>query len=371
MNNLIGESIFRGNWKKFSHSDLYDCLNLLPDKDLLKDIGFDEQIRWMTYLYSAPKTISGKTLNNRNHVIGLYDPFAKRKCFPAGLRFCINVYTGCSHWCKYCYSVGYIRDSFIGRKKKIYREQFVKDIEELKALNLTPSPLHLSNSTDPLQPLENVQKDMLWTLNKLSENQNLFTTITILTKNPELLSSNEYLTICREINNLKVEVSCAFFDEKRKSSIELCSPSIRSRLKGMASLRKSNISVALRLDPLFPREPLSQKYFKKPRLTDYGAPVAQTEGDINNLLKFANDINCYRIIVSPLKLTFGRYQKSDIVERYLPLYKELGEGKLIKKGNAFRMPNEYFVELLEYPKQLAKHYGIEIFYCKQSLFNTK
>ena len=62
-----------------------------------------------------------------------------------------------------------------------------------------------------------------------------------------------------------------------------------------------------------------------------------------------------------MKLTFGRYQKSDIVERYLSLYKELGGGTLIKKGNAFRMPKEYFVELLEYPKQLAKHYSMKYF----------
>ena len=76
MNNFRKYSDFPGNWKKFSKNELYNLLNLLPDKSLMEDVSIEEQIRWMTYLYSAPKTISGKILNNRNHVIGLYDPFA-------------------------------------------------------------------------------------------------------------------------------------------------------------------------------------------------------------------------------------------------------------------------------------------------------
>ena len=212
---------------------------------------------------------------------------------------------------------------------------------------------------------------MLWTLKNLSANQNLFGTISILTKNPELLLSNEYLQICKDIEKLKVEVSCAYYDEKRKSLFELNSPTIKSRLKGMEKLRENRIKVALRLDPLFPREPLPIEFFKKTKLIDYNSPIAQTDEDIYKMIKFANDINCCRIIVSPLKLIFGRYQKTDIVDKYLPLFKELGKGSPIKKGNSYRMPNKYFLRLFAYPKQLANHFGIELLHCKQSLLKTK
>ena len=69
MKNLNNDSVFGGNWKRFNYNKLIECLNLLPDKDLMNDITIDDKIRWMTYLYSAPKILSNKGLNNRNHII--------------------------------------------------------------------------------------------------------------------------------------------------------------------------------------------------------------------------------------------------------------------------------------------------------------
>ena len=60
-----------------------------------------------------------------------------------------------------------------------------------------------------------------------------------------------------------------------------------------------------------------------------------------------------------------------MLDKYALLYKELGNGKAIKKGTSFRLSNEYINHLLEYPKQLANKYGIEIFHCKHSLITTK
>lgn len=370
MDSLFGSLEFSGNWNKFGYEQMLDCLSLIPDKDLMIGIPLDEQLRWMAYLYSAPKIISSKVLGSRSHVFGLYDPFAKRKKFPAGLRYCVNPYVGCSHQCRYCYIIGYIPDSFSVRLKNNYRNQFEKDLSEIGALGLPPSPLHLSNSTDPLQSLEKYQGDTLWSLDNLVEHQSLFSTITILTKNPELLASREYLDICKDLPHLRVEVSCSFFDEETKTLFESNSPSVKSRLTGMELLRKANIRIALRLDPLFPRNPLPREFFKKERLEDYNAPIAHTEEEIKSLITYASEIGCYRVIISPVKLTFERYQKTDIVNSYLNLYRELGNGSPIKKGYSYRLSDEYFQYLSEFPEDIASRNSIELFHCKHSLITT-
>ncbi|MDM8524112.1 hypothetical protein QUF80_12150, partial [Desulfococcaceae bacterium HSG8] len=346
-----------------------EMLQNLPDPDLFDGLSEKEAYGWREYLYATPRKKTRK-LSLRNHVIALYDPFASRKDFPAGRRWCVNVYVGCIFSCKYCYIVSYIRNAFKPHSKKNFKKLAERDIKKIQKLGLHPAPIHISNSTDPLQYLEKSHKHTLFLLQKLREHRECFTTITVLTKNPMILCDPEYLTIIQALKNFQVEVTCPFYKDDIRKFFEPYAPPIESRLEAIRKLREKDITISLRLDPVLPRVPLPKEFFSKPGLEDYDAPEGQTDKDIEQLIRFASEVGCKSIIVSPLKLVIGRFGNPDICSDYLKLYTEANQGKLIRQGSAYRMPWPLYLHWLEKPGDLAKSLGIPLIYCKNNLLNT-
>lgn len=111
----------------------------------------------------------------RPRVVKWYCPFANQRTFPSGHRYSINVYTGCEHRCRYCYVTGY-SDRRPDCKSR-FRQDLCKDLEALEGFDVPPAPVHLSNSTDALQPLEQEHRHTLFTLEKLAEHRKRFTTV--------------------------------------------------------------------------------------------------------------------------------------------------------------------------------------------------
>lgn len=62
----------------------------LPDPDQFDGLSEREADQWASYSYSKPRPET-RRLGSRSHIIALYDPFAARKDFPAGRRWCVNV----------------------------------------------------------------------------------------------------------------------------------------------------------------------------------------------------------------------------------------------------------------------------------------
>jgi DNA repair photolyase len=342
----------------------------LPDPALFDGLDGPDRENWITYLYTRPK-IDGAKLNSRSHIVGLYDPFASRAEFPAGRRWCVNVYTGCAFGCRYCYALGYIQDAFKPRIKKNFERLLVKDVAEIGRLKLHPAPIHISNSTDPLQGLEMSHHHTLFLLEHLRTHEEFFTTITILTKNPSVLCRPEYLTIISRLTTFQVEVTCPFFRDEARKFYEPFAPSVRHRLEAIRTLRAAGISVSLRIDPLFPRDPLPADVFGNKHLADYGIPVSQTDEDFEELIKFASGVGCRRIIVSPLKLIVsGRCVRSDLTDIFLPVYRDAAGTKPIRKGTSYRLPWPVYHKLIEKPRHIARTYGIDIVYCKDNLIGT-
>ncbi len=105
--------------------------------------------------------------------------------------------------------------------KNTFRADLVKDLDALDAYDVPPAPVHISNSTDPLQPLELEHRHALYTFEKLAQRRCRFTTVTVLTKNPAVLTDQRYIRVLHELSRLPVgHPRREWFEEKRIERIE-------------------------------------------------------------------------------------------------------------------------------------------------------
>ena len=140
--------------------------------------------------------------------------------------------------------------------------------------DVPPAPVHISNSTNLLQPLEQAHRHTLYTLETLVRRRHRFATITVLTKNPSALPDERYVRARHQLSEflpdhlradwfaenrhrpLRVECSPAFYDDKSRKLLDPGAPSVESRTRAIRFLRKEHIPVFVRIGPLFPRDPL-------------------------------------------------------------------------------------------------------------------
>jgi DNA repair photolyase len=346
----------------------------------------NERQRAAVALYFLPHASAKDVLEvTRPRIIKWYCPFADQREFPSGHRYCINVYTGCEHRCQYCYATGYIAAE--PNCKNRFRQDVCKDLDALEAYDLPPAPVHLSNSTDPLQPLEEQYRHTLFVLERLAEHRKRFTTITLLTKNPAVLMDERYVQALHRLNRLspdhprralfdsngypplRVECSLAFFNDEHRQLLDPAAPSVESRIEAMRFLRKKGLSVFPRIDPLFPRDPLDGSK----RMADFGLPDVQSLRDLEGLVGFGRELAAGHIIYSAAKIT--RPKQGDlppVMERMKRVYQHLSAGQpLVFHGGSWRLPEIAATTLVLKPfLELCSRYSIAAKPCKTNLVTT-
>ncbi|GAG74831.1 unnamed protein product, partial [marine sediment metagenome] len=288
----------------------------------------------------------------RPRVVKWFCPFADQQEFPSGHRYCINVYAGCSHGCKYCYAQSYEPNQ--AKCKDNFKKKLLKDLAEIEEFNLPAAPLHLSNSTDAFQPLEIQQRLALYTLQQLQQYRRYFTSITILTKNPAVLVEPEYLKALKSLGTLpadhrrkdlfnskaipalRVEISLAFWDEDIAKFYDPGAPAVAQRAAAIKTLRQNNISVVLRIDPLLPRNPLPSGKL----LADFQLPDAQSLSALEELVKFAAELKILHIVYSVAKIVVPRYKPiPEAIQQLKGVYEYITKpNKLIFRGGSWRLP---------------------------------
>ena len=321
----------------------------------------------------------------RPRVIKWYCPFADQRTFPSGHRYCINVYTGCEHECQYCYATGYVTRS--AGCKPTFRADLLKDLDALDTYDVPPAPVHLSNSTDPLQSLEQEHRHTLYALEKLAERRHRFTTVTVLTKNPAALTAPHYLRALHDLNQLptdhprskwfaengypplRIECSLAFHDDVCRGLFDRAAPSVESRMRAIRFLRKEGLPVFVRIDPLFPRDPLPAGK----TMDDYGLPDVQPVADLEKLIRFAREVGTGHLIYSVAKITRPRCGVlSPMMEKMKRVYEHLArESSLVYRGGSWRLPANVAASLVVEPfLDRCRQYSMQAKMCKANLIST-
>lgn len=346
----------------------------------------DDADRAAVALYFLPHRSAKDVLEvTRPRVIKWYCPFADQREFPSGHRYCINVYTGCQHECQYCYVTGY--SAAPPSCKDRFRHDLCRDLETLEARNVPPAPVHLSNSTDPLQPLEEPHRHTLFALEKLAEHRNRFTTVTLLTKNPAVLMDERYVRVLHRLNELpadhprrsfferqghpplRLECSLALYNDAHRRLLDPAAPSVENRMAALRFLRNEGFCIFPRLDPLFPRDPLSDGK----TMADFGLPDVQPLGDLEGLVAFSRELAARHIIYSVAKIT-RRKQGSllPVMERMKRVYGHLSAREpLVFRGGSWRLPERAAQERVFRPfLELCDRYAVPAKACKANLLAT-
>jgi DNA repair photolyase len=166
--------------------------------------------------------------------------------------YCINPYVGCGHGCRYCYASFMKR--FTGHREpwgefidvKVNAPSLLR--KQIKRTKL--GTVALSTVTDPYQPLERNYQLTRRCLEVLLENQ---FSVNILTRSPLCLRD---IDLFKKFKKIEVGLSITTHDENIRKIFEPHSPSIRSRIQTLKTLRKENIGTYAFIGPTLPLDPI-------------------------------------------------------------------------------------------------------------------
>jgi len=322
-------------------------LERLSERDfaLLQGLDKSEPERFAAYLFSIPKKPDGVP-RLRSQAIGLYDPFCDRRRYPLGILWQSAPYSFCNHKCVYCYGRSYLHQFAGGATvKKGFRKAFDRSLAAMKSLNLPPRHLSMGNSTDVLQEkLEREYRHTLYMLQRLREYRGMFSSFCILTKNPGLLLDDpRYVEAIKDLR-LEVQVSIAFWADDMGKRLEPGAPPVSARRAAIEALIQEGVTVALRLDPLFPRGVRG--------CTEYQS----FKGDLQPLISWGARAGISYVISSPLKLVFRRNTVSWFNESVTNAFPEV-------RGVYRRMPEPVQQMLLKDLQSLCGQHGLRMEYC--------
>ena len=324
---------------------------------------------------------------SRPRVIKWYCPFAHQKDFPTCHRYCINVYTGCVHGCVYCYAMAYMPDS--AACKSNFARMVQQDAEDLERFDVPPAPVHLSNSTDPFQALEEKHGHTKMALEQILAHRNRFTTVTILTKDPLRAVRLGYGGLLRQLADLPpshpkyerfqklsqpgfcMEVSLAFWREEAAKAYDVHAPSVAERIDGLRALAAMGIPLVLRIDPLLPRSPLTDD--SQLSLKDLGLPEGQSLEDLEQLVLLAKELKVRHVVYSPMKIVKPRGRTlGDVMQKFRKAYEFMAAPqRLVWRSGSWRLPNEVTRDRVTGPfLDLCRKYGVPAKFCMTNLVET-
>ena len=140
-------------------------------------------------------------------------------------------------------------------------------------------------------------------------------------------------------------------------------------MEALRFLRKEGLPVFLRIDPLFPRDPLGGGN----AMADFGLPDVQPMCDLEGLVNFSRKLAAGHIIYSVAKITRPKQGNlPPVMERMKRVYQHLSAGQpLVFHGGSWRLPESVATSLVLRPfLDLCSRYSIPAKPCKTNLVTT-
>ncbi|MFH1126949.1 MAG: radical SAM protein [archaeon] len=263
-------------------------------------------------------------------LIAPFDPWKSQSCTCPD-KYSLNVYTGCAHGCLYCYSSSYIPDFFNPRPKKHLAERITKDIETLDK----NTPISISNSTDPYQPLEKTFKCTRRCLELLLDFRKLIVTKSdLITRDIDLLS------------NTVVAMTITTISQSLAKITEPFTPPPQKRIDALKTLNESGIPTIARIDPIIP----------------------QLNEDTSELIEKLAAAGVRHIVSSTYKAKQDNFKRlCAAFPKNRDIWHELYTKKGEHLGGATYMPKEARTQIMKKTKEQAEERGMTFATCRENI----
>ncbi len=261
------------------------------------------------------------------NVLRPFDPWKSPLC-TCPPKYSLHPYTGCSHYCLYCYAT-----SYVGRKPSRPKKDFLKRLRRDLARADPSLPVDMSTSSDPYPP-----EEMVLGLTRASLEM-------LRSKGFRVLLTTKGVGFTRDqglFDGLMVTITT--LDRELASKLEPFAPPPSSRLDALASVE---VRKGVRVDPIIPE------------LTD-------DLRDLKELLREIRDSGAEHVVFSTYKAkpdNFTRMVLSfhDLADVWRHLYYD--EGVMV--GGYRYMPTSNRYRLLRFAVEEALKLGMTASVCRE------
>lgn len=264
-------------------------------------------------------------------LITRFDPWHSSLCTCAS-KLTLNPYTGCDHYCAYCYAASYIPRFHQCRPKK----NLIKRLEA-EAPRLKGETISISNSSDPYP---NLEAEARLTRECLSILAGYECQLQIVTKSD---------LVARDIDILMktpsmVSVTITTLGDDIAKILEPDAPDPKKRLTAVESLVHGGIPVSVRVDPIIPF------------INDEPSSLIQTLADLGVKHVTASTLKMNRETLTRLKRSMP-----ETAGQLEPLYFSQGD----RVGRQFYLPRTLRLRLLKRAKVKVEQCGMKFGVCRE------
>ena len=267
-------------------------------------------------------------------LINEFDPWKSKLC-TCPFKYSLNVYTGCSHACAYCYITSYIKSGF---KVRVKRNLLPRLRRELESRRWKRKVVVLSASSDPYQKIDAKLKLTRKCINLFRE---FDWRILVMTKSDLVLRDVDLL---KDISVISITITTV--DAGLSKLLEPNVPSPRERIRAVEELKKKGIPVCVRIDPIIP---FINDDFSK----------------IEKLVKILSKIGVDHIISSTYKARKDSLARLSMKfpEKYEKLVELYRRGERI--SNYYYLPRDLRYEIMRKVKKICSKFGISFACCRE------